>query len=187
METAMPGLRSPSPAEVVEDDGELRISMPPRRHWFIVVFVSVWLCGWAAGEVGVLSMLLTGRTAGAPARLLVVWLALWSVGGCLAVLYLLWVFLGREVVIFRANRLVLMRKMGRLSTKRDYDLARVRNFRCAAWTYHSDGVLGKMGRFAGAGTIVFDYGESSFRIGAGLGEAESHDLVEVFRQRCLWG
>jgi hypothetical protein len=88
--------------------------------------------------------------------LLAAWLALWSVGGCLAVAYLFWVFLGREVVIFRQNRLVLMRKMGRFEAKTEYELARVRNFRCAAWTYHSGGVLGKMGRFAGSGTLILD-------------------------------
>lgn len=186
IERTMLALPTPSPAQVVENEGELRVSMPPRRHWFIVGFLLVWLCGWAAGEAGVMAMLISGKTAGAPTRLLAAWLALWSVGGGLAVIYLLWVFWGREVVIFRQNRLVLVRKMGRFETRTEYDLARVRNFRCAAWTYHSNDVLGKMGRFAGSGTLIFDYGSTSCRFGAGLAEAEAHELVEVFRQRSLW-
>ncbi len=62
----MLALPTPPPAQVVENESELRVSMPPRRHWFIVGFLLVWLCGWAAGEAGVLAMLISGRTAGAP-------------------------------------------------------------------------------------------------------------------------
>jgi hypothetical protein len=42
----------------------IRAIVPSRKNWFVIVFLSIWLCGWFAGESSALSQLLGHPLAG---------------------------------------------------------------------------------------------------------------------------
>jgi hypothetical protein len=51
----------------------LRVTIPARRSWFIVVFMLCWLGGWTFGEVSVLIQLVNGKAGGGSLFLLSGW------------------------------------------------------------------------------------------------------------------
>ncbi|WP_394766706.1 hypothetical protein [uncultured Paludibaculum sp.] len=160
--------------------------MPARKNWFILIFLGVWMVGWTVGELGVLGLLLSGIVRGPAPLIILAWLFLWTIGGLLALTFLLWGLIGREVVSIRGNAFVLRRQIGRFGFDRTFDLAKVRNLRCAAWILDSEGVIGSIGRFSGAGTIVFDCRGFTHRFGAGLTPDEALHVVDTLRPQCIW-
>lgn len=95
--------------------GRHRVVLRPRgRSRFVVVgFLSVWLVGWAAGEVfavGTLLRLLPPQESAPPALFLGLWLTLWTVGGLGALAALLQQVLGREELEWSSERLTVKRR-----------------------------------------------------------------------------
>lgn len=166
--------------------GSPEISMPARRNWFILIFLGTWMVGWAVGELGVLGLLLSGIVRGPAPLLILAWLLMWTIGGMLALTFLLWGLIGREVLSIQGNALVLRRQIGRFGFDRRYELARVRNLRCAAWILDNGGVIGSIGRFSGAGTLVFDCGGFTHRFAAGLTPDEARYVVDVLGPYFIW-
>lgn len=166
--------------------GNLEISMPARRNWFIIIFLGFWMVGWTVGEAGVVGLLLSGIVRGPAPAIILAWLLMWTLGGLLALTFLLWGLIGREVLSIRDNALILRRQIGRFGFDRRFELARVRNLRCAAWIQDEGGVIGSIGRFSGAGTLVFDCGGLTHRFAAGLTPEEARDVVEVLGPHFVW-
>ena len=78
-----PAMRS----TIEERDGQLIVTMPVRRNWFVFLFLSFWMCGWVIGEcVGILGVLGFLPKSNGPAEpaFLVLWLVAWTVGGLVA-------------------------------------------------------------------------------------------------------
>jgi hypothetical protein len=67
----------------------LRVTLPPARSVPGMLFLAVWLTGWAFGEVQVTQQLLSPAD-GAPQLFLVAWLIGWTVGGAFALATLIW-------------------------------------------------------------------------------------------------
>src|SRR6266853_594766 len=96
----------PMARATVEDDGTtVSISAPAARSWLAILFLPVWLCGWAAGELFALSVLFHlripwGRSAqpvaGPASAFLIFWLCMWTVGGAWALYSWLWMIAGHE-------------------------------------------------------------------------------------------
>ena len=100
------------PRTQVEQTPEgLRITIKARRVWPVILFLSFWLCGWAAGEGFVLVALARGVTqalgqgpGGEKATsvggmgFMLLWLCIWTVGGVLALACWIYLLAGAEVI-----------------------------------------------------------------------------------------
>jgi hypothetical protein len=75
----------------------LRVTIPARRNWFILVFMLCWLGGWTFGEVSAFNQLVNGK-AGSGSWFLLFWLGGWTVGGLWAAYTVAWMLNGEEVV-----------------------------------------------------------------------------------------
>jgi hypothetical protein len=162
----------------------LAVSIPTKRNPFLLIFLPVWLVGWAFGWVGAASQLLSPATSGAPRLFLFVWLAAWTAGGAVAIWVCAWMFAGREVVTLRPHELVISRKALGLGRVKQYDLSHVANLRVAPESFNPFDFRSGM-RFwgIGGGPIAFDYGASTFRFGASVDEAEANQLIKRFVER----
>ncbi|MCR5612797.1 hypothetical protein, partial [Treponema sp.] len=81
-------------------DGALQITIPARRHIFILIFIMAWFGGWAFGEFTVLNLLIdffNKKTAGV-SMFVVFWLIAWTVAGFFVLKYILWMICGREII-----------------------------------------------------------------------------------------
>jgi hypothetical protein len=163
------------------DDGPegLSIVIPVRRQFFPLVFLPLWLVGWAVGAVSATRDLLSGQDR---SLFLVVWLAAWMLGGAFAVLSWLWILAGRERVTAGLGTFVHRYELFGLARTREFDVSQMRNMRVAhepvnAWTGGNMRALGW-----GGGTVAFDYGAKTVRF-APVDEAEASIIVNHLAKR----
>ncbi len=128
-----------------------------QRNSAMIAFLSVWLAGWAIGELVVLSWivivpaLIIGWWLGLVPYALVaklvewaeanwgeillvgfVWLPFWTIAGILVFRALRWQLGGREVIVIHEGALEVRREAALSRRSQAFDLARVRNLRYAA-------------------------------------------------------
>jgi hypothetical protein len=121
-------------------------------RYFAAVFLSVWLAGWLLGEVfaaGFLILLvrsvvgsvaggswpipggewIAGGAAGFVFLFLLIWLALWTVGGVAAITELLRSLAGEDLLLVQSPGLELARRAGPFRRVRTFERARIRRVR----------------------------------------------------------
>ena len=176
----------PSQARFRWDDqmGHLRLTLPARRNWPMLVFLSAWLVGWAFGEFTVPTQFFgkSGRTG--IDLFTAAWLVMWTIGGAFAMYVWLWNLVGREVIDIDSESLRIKREVVRWGRVRDFTLNHVRALRVAPVTFNpmdfSNGL-----RFwgVGGGAIAFDYGAKTYRFGGALDEAEAKQVLARITER----
>src|SRR3989442_14130381 len=80
-------------AKIQSDGLALRVSIPPHRSLFAVLFLGAWMVGWYFGETSALrEFMKPGRSP--QGTFLVAWLVGWTIGGIFAATTLLWSLAG---------------------------------------------------------------------------------------------
>jgi len=99
--------RQPTDARITITDTPqwLRIVMPCRRSWFVILFLVFWLCGWAVAEVIVANQLLNGDAPPEGEFFMLTWFGVWTVSGLLAIYALLWQVMGKEIKDYFSERM----------------------------------------------------------------------------------
>jgi hypothetical protein len=178
-----------------EVDG-FRVTIPVQRSWPLIIFLGVWLCGWAFGELTVSGTLIGSTIFGvpkmkgqpAPQLIMLFWLTIWTIGGGVVIYILLWQLTGQEVIRLDDRVLEIRREVARLTRSRTFDLANVRNLRFSPPLYNPWNIRESWRtklKFVGldAGSIAFDYGAGTHRFGSSLSELESRRLIKTIRER----
>ena len=184
--------------KITDDEfGGFRVTIPAARNWFLILFLSLWLCGWLAGEVMIPAEAVAAAFSGGgkltgppPLVVLCVWFPFWTVGGFMMMLALAWTLAGREVITLTDEALLLRREIGMLQRSRSFDLTGLTNLRYAPLVYNafsfsfaeSWGSQLQMIGLAG-GAVAFDHGGKTCRFGNSLTEAEASRLIATIRQR----
>lgn len=183
---------APPRSTIVDDAEGMRITIPVRRNWFLIVFVAFWLGCWAWVMVGIPLGLLGMAPAFAVDQgqlgavvFVVVWFVLWTLGGFFALLAWLWNLVGKEVVILTGSVLVIRRQIFGVGRSREYDAGQVRGLRCSPQVYEPwNFSWGSSAAFWGlGGVLAFDYGARTYRFGPGLDEAEAKMILGAIKQR----
>lgn len=163
------------------NDG-LRISIPVKKNYFLLLFLSFWLFGWVFGEGMSLTELTSGKSSAD--GFLFFWLCAWTVGGVFAIGTWLWNLKGKEVININSIELQHIRQVMGLRWSREYELSSVTNLRTQAPAYSMFGSRGGMDFWGLAGGVIaFDYGPNTYRFGVQLDEAEANHIVSVVKQR----
>lgn len=123
------GIQS-SRAVTTDSPEGLEIVIPAPRVWPVVVFLALWLAGWATGEVFALRQILSPAPVAARV-FLAGWLAFWTFGGVSALAICLWMLVGHERVRLRSDSLLIQREAFGLGPTRAYTLDGIRNLRAA--------------------------------------------------------
>lgn len=176
---------------------KVTISIPARRNWLILIFLSFWLCGWLMGELMVLGfatgaafgMTDMGGEKGPPAAFLLVWVLFWTAGGLFILRIVWWQLRGHELITV-GNGLLTLAKRGLLFHRpKTYDLSEVRHLRAQedplAGVFGGFAPFRNFGAFGDAGSLRFDYGLKTVKFGAGLDEAEARYLLQRLREHRL--
>jgi len=166
-------------ATIADTPEGLLVSTPVRKHWFIILFLPVWLVGWVFGEVTVGRELLDFESPqGERVLFLVAWLAMWTLGGLFAFAVLLWSLFGVETVTVAGRSIMIRREVLGIGFRREYDMVHATNLRVAADSFNLfDPRAGLRFWGFGGGPIAFDYGSSTVRFANGLDEAEANRIV----------
>jgi hypothetical protein len=172
------------PCVTIEGGPEgLEIVIPTSRSLFLVVFLGVWLVGWAMGEVNAFSQALSGRM-GLPGPVLLFWLVLWTAGGLVALYVWLWRLAGKERVLMGASTLRVKQDILGFGRTKVYELRKIRRLRVvprSAGSAHRD-VTARLSGLAG-GAIEFEYENRAIQFGFSIDETAARRIVERMTQR----
>jgi len=173
-----------SSIQTVDTGNGVEITIPAKLSIAVALFMTFWLCGWAVGLVAAGGRLLAGPAETGATLFLTAWLGAWIVGGAWAMTALGWMLIGREIVRTNVVELQHVRKIGPFSMSREYEMSQIKRLRvfqgdAAAAAYGTYNVGGPFG----GGTVAFDYGAATKRLGMGLDEAEAHMIVETLTKR----
>ena len=169
-------------ASVEETSRGLEVSIPARRNVFITLFLGLWLCGWAVGEIMVPTSFFAKDASGPAVPFVAAWFAMWTLGGGFAIYAFFWSLVGRERIVLSPATLSIQRELFGMGRVREYELVHVRDLRVAPSVYNpGDFRAGLQFWGVGGGIIAFDHGATTIRFGAGLEEGEAKSIVERMR------
>lgn len=171
----------------------IKIGIPSKKNWFIILFLGFWLIGWAVGEATVIGILIVGflkflsgglpdtATTGAEAfggLFLIAWLGVWTVGGAFAIYAWLWQVKGVEEITISYDSFEIVKKTPIWTRTKKYRLQDVTSLRISNSVTSMWNMSGGM-EFAGitGGQLAFDYGAKTVRFGIGLDEAEAKYII----------
>jgi len=161
----------------------LEIVIPGRRRLGVLLFLGAWLVGWLAGELSVVTQLLSRRLR-EPEGFLLLWLIFWTVGGAFAAYIWLWMLAGKERILMGTSTLHVKRDVLGLGRTHTYAFYKMRNLRVAPQPTgpRDTGAALRLSGLAG-GLIAFEYEGKTIRFGAAIDEAEGQMIVERMKQR----
>jgi hypothetical protein len=162
----------------------LRIVMPCRRSWMVILFLAFWICGWAVAEVMIAIQLLNGDAPPEGEFFMLTWFGVWTVSGVLAIYAWLWQVLGKEIVTVRGQTFTTRRDIAGFGFDKEYDLRQMRDLRVASVGFSPVDFSNSLQLWGvGGGVIAFEYGARTYRFGAGLDETEAKQIVAAAKQR----
>jgi hypothetical protein len=166
--------------------GGIRVAVQTPKKLFALIFLPVWLTGWAFGEAVAIRTLLGAGSAQfsrpTPTGFLAVWLLIWTVGGALVLASFLWMAFGRETLEISGGTLRVRREAVRIGRTWSYDLAHVRNVRWSPAPFNPFSWNASLRHWGfGNGVVGFDYGASTVRVLPGLEEAEANGIISALQ------
>jgi len=165
-------LRGPLRIAVRQTQDGLGIHIPPGRQLPVVIFMILWLGGWAAGEYFALGELFSSGFR-LPGLFILVWLVPWTIAGAAVLWVICWQLFGVERLFFTAGALVRewsLLGFGRRRVLQGADIVSVK----------ADGKASN--DLAGFGTIKVKTTGRTLRIGSGLPDYEAELVAELIRE-----
>jgi len=177
-------------AKIKEISGGYKIEILASRNWFVIVFMTIWLCGWAFGWISAFGFLISsfGDVPVGVNLFILFWLVLWTSGGVHVIKTLVWMIFGKEIITIESGRLRIERDGDLLSKKKQYDLQIAKSFEVnapPAFSYFNKSTHAGFFKHAKIGTLQFDYGLKTIRFGIGIDEAEGKFLLSKFKSKGL--
>jgi hypothetical protein len=172
---------------------------------FMTAFLPIWLIGWAAGWILVITVLTAqllgiapesyGLDTGFEQVVGLYWLVMWTYGGISVTKLFLWERIGKEIIVFTRQSITYRRQLPGSKYADEYTAEHIRDLRVSpvegSWReWHKNSRLRKSrmfweftDAFTEAGTIAFDYGARTIRFGSGLGTPEAQHIVFTITAR----
>lgn len=180
-----------APRHYIETTGSgLLISIPSRKKWYLIIFMGIWIVGWAFGEVTVGGLILkgllgNGTFGGPPPLVMLIWFTLWTVGGVFALYTVLWQLVGKEEIEIDSHSITISQVIFSVRRSKEYTGKYIKDLRTSPmginemhnWS-RSLAIYG-----IGGGIIVFDYGAATIRFGNGIDEAEGKQIIAEIQQK----
>jgi hypothetical protein len=163
----MPETLNPTRATILEESGTLRISIPMRRDWGGIVFLSAWLGFW---------IFLARSSFHAPEKDFgPVLLGFWILATVWVLRTLLRMLAGRDVMTAGTKIIRVRKEILGIGITRQYEVAEIRYLR-----FEPARGRGKSYR---ASHISFDCGKQTASFGAGISREEATPIVSLLAQR----
>ena len=159
------------------------VEIPAKRHWTVILFMMVWLAGWAFGEFSALTELLSFEGPMFANAFIIFWLIGWTFGGGFAFYTILWQLIGKEIIRMEMGKLIIKKSIAGIGRKKEYEADSIKNMQVILDAESS--IPGKYNKKAAgrqARKIMFDYGNKIIRFGIGIDEAEAQMVFDRLRQ-----
>lgn len=170
----------PGRAQIQDDGNQIIMIIPTQKNWLIMLFYSVWLCGWAVGEFIAPFAFFRSGTPIFVFVFVLAWLAIWTIGGLYALWILLWNIFGQEIITVNNEILQIEQRVFGFGRSREYLIPKTRNYRIKSdsMAFFSAGLWDYS-----KGTIKFDYGMKTFDFGMNIKESEALYIINLLKGR----
>jgi len=173
-------------AILVDTLNGMLITIPAKRNWFVIVFLSAWLCGWAMGWIFAFVSLIGGSVGGGASLFLLFWLIAWTAGGVFALRTVVAMVYGKEVISVTRETLSVSTPGKWFSRPRTYALADVRRLRAEQPALMGGMPFGmRRNTLTPEGTLRFDHGMRSVTFASGIDEPEARHILTILREKGL--
>ncbi len=170
------------PRFISETNGtDERFVIPAERNFFVMAFLTVWLCGWTVGGFTAISTLFTKGFQ----PFLFFWSCGWLLGELFAATALCWFLTGSETLTLIGSDLQVGYRLLGFTRRRLYRGSEVRNLTTSEkpiFTRHNQMNLPFLTN-SKYGAIKFSYGARTIYLGSGLDETEGRMIVEAIQRR----
>jgi hypothetical protein len=167
-------------ARVDDTIDAIEVSIPVKKDWPKVVFITIWLVGWVIGGVYAIRRLLNGSDAHAEG-FLVCWLIAWAAGCVFGSARWLWNVAGIERARFRNDSVLIRREVFGIGITREYDAGSVGKLRLTE-DFHK-GSYPRRDPGVRDARISFDYEETEVRFGLRLDRGEAARIILKIQKR----
>ncbi|MBI5294300.1 MAG: hypothetical protein HY869_02410 [Chloroflexi bacterium] len=173
----------------------LKIIIPSRKNWFIIIFFGFWLMIWAVGEIALSLSFISAITDivfgkkifegffGSIFMLII--LTIWT-GFASVILYTwLWNITGNETIEVTDKSIQIAHRIFSFGKPKEYLVAHIKDLR--AIPFIANEIWGFRIRFrftwgVPPGTLSFDYGAKTVNFGSGCEEAEAKMILKEIWQ-----
>lgn len=161
-------------------DGVEQVRIPMGRNWFVLLFLSFWICGWTAGGFAAIYQLLHKFSL-----FLIIWLGGWAAGWAFAAGIIASQIAGSEIIRVVGGDLETSIGVGKLRWRRLYRGDHIRNLRSSdpnpfGWPFRFNQTNFFRPR---AGALKFDYGSQTIFAAGSAEEAEGRMIVDWLRSK----
>jgi hypothetical protein len=153
-------------------NGEIRIASP--KNLLMLLFLPVWLIGWAFGLAAVIRALLSQHVT--ERLFLIFWLCGWSIGGLFILYAFLWIAFGYEIVSNQNGFLIIKRSIFGFGWSRKFSLPKISNLRASGLFPQTMSWRLSMAQWGlSGGAVAFDYNGGTGRLGINLAARRSRN------------
>lgn len=171
-------------AQIEQGIHTLTIKIPSKKNWFVIIFMSAWICGWFMGESFALAAIFNSDTPIFANAFLFFWLIAWTAGGALVIYTISWQLMGKEIISIHRGILQIEKSVKGIGRKKKYDIKSIKNIDVnptedsGMWgRSYNRSLIGTKG-----GKIKFDYGMSTIKFAQSIEEAEARMLIEKLKE-----
>jgi hypothetical protein len=161
-------------------EGDKALVVPANRNIFIILFLSVWLCGWTVGGGAAVLALFTDFH-----MFLVIWLCAWAIGWGGAAFVLSWMLTGWQKLRVVNGDLEIETAILWLRHRALYHGQEIQGLKAVpdlmGWQRGQFPPLPFLSR--SRGTVKFNYGARTHSTGYGLDEPEAQLIVNWLGER----
>ena len=170
-------------AVIRQEYNSMVVEIPAKRHWAHILFMMVWLGGWAVGEYFAVNTLLSSDGPLFANAFILFWLVGWTFGGGVAFYTVLWQLIGREIISVESGLLTIKRSVFGLGSTRKFETGSIKNMHVIPDQEISiPGIYNKKLSGRQGGKIRFDYGMKTIRFGMDIEEPEANMIIDRLRQ-----
>lgn len=169
---------SDSRISIEPDIWGVTITVPSRKNWFGMVFMSVWLCGWVYSFIRTLDFTTFETFDFRGDLFLLFWLGGWTAGGILVLYKILKMMIGQETLVAKKSILRRSFRFLVLIGGKNYHLSSVRNFR---WIDNSKirGENSSNSARSNIGKLQFEYGPKTITCCKGVDAGEGAAIIKA--------
>ncbi|MEI8084835.1 MAG: hypothetical protein WCG93_01335 [Paludibacter sp.] len=163
-------------ATITFDGLIMKIQIPSKKNWFMIIFMIAWLGGWLMGELSALREIENEMNS-----FMLFWLIGWTIGGGFMITGIIWSLLGFEVITIDNQVLQIERQIVNFRVyRKEYELKFLKGLELNPGQASTDLFTQKKpGEFWGmtGGKIKFDYGMKTIKFGIGIDIVEARYLI----------
>lgn len=158
-------------------NGTLKISIPSKKNWVILLFCLGWLVGWYWGLRDVGIYLYENLQTENIDSFTMVWMVAWLIGGSSVLSIMLWSLFGREKITLKKDHLVFQKTVFGFGRRVRMSKTEVKNFRMHEVCSSSFSGCHIIPFSNSSGKIRFDYGMRTYCFGLSLDQSEVRSII----------